>query len=129
VQKPEIIKAIDDVARIPMAPEHDWTIGGRFNVPTEQSCPVRGLKPYIFKRQPTLSCPISILPWLGVIDEELVKKAHRISITKSTSEKKESALRTHSAQLNESEECLHTEEDVVVMVAVIVLESHCPVLG
>ena len=40
------------------------------------------LKPHILKRQPTESSPVSILPRLWMIDEELIKDAHRASTSK-----------------------------------------------
>lgn len=44
--------------------------------------PIDSLKPHILKRQPTEPSPVSILPGLGMIDEELIKDAHRALTSK-----------------------------------------------
>ena len=61
---------------LPAFPWHQSTTGRSpraFNVPTEQPRPISSLKPDLFQRQATEPSPISILPGLGMIDEELVK--------------------------------------------------------
>jgi len=51
----------------------DGLIPLRLSVPTEQPRPIGSLKPHILERQPTESSPGPILPWLGMIDEALIK--------------------------------------------------------
>ena len=45
----------------------------RLNVPLEQPRPVSSLKPHIVKRHPLNRARASILPWLGIIDVELIE--------------------------------------------------------
>jgi len=52
----------------------------RLSIPTKQPRPISSLKPNILERQPTESSPGPILPWLGMIDEELVKDIHAILV-------------------------------------------------
>lgn len=73
IELTQVLQSIDDSAGIAMASEYDRTICLRLNVPTEQPSPIGSLKPNLFKRQPTEPSPISILPRLGMIDEELIK--------------------------------------------------------
>ncbi len=73
VEELQILKAVNDITGVAMAPEYDRTIRLHLNVPTEQPRPIGSLKPYILKRQPTKTRPVSILPGLGMIDEELIK--------------------------------------------------------
>src|SRR5688572_18108049 len=61
-----------------MAPQNHTTRRRRFDIPPEEACPIGSLKPDLFKRQPAEPSPVSILPRLGMIDEELVKNAHRV---------------------------------------------------
>ncbi len=60
-----------------------WCTAGRhfcmcFDVPTERSRPISSLKPNLFERKSTEPRPVLILPELGIIDEELIQKAHDV---------------------------------------------------
>jgi hypothetical protein len=92
VEKFQILQPVDDVPGIAVAPEYDWTICLRLNIPTEQPRPIGSLKPHLFKRQPTEPSPVPILPRFRMINEELVEEAHEGRITEPIKGRKGEAV-------------------------------------
>ena len=79
-----------------MAPEYDRTICLRLYVPAKQLRPIGCCEPDIFQRQTTAGFPVLIHPRLGMVDEELVKDAHRALLRKTaTSQAAEKSVYTY----------------------------------
>ena len=76
MEKLQILQAVNDIARVAMAPEYDRTIGLRVNIPPEQTRPIGGLKPHLFKWQAGQPRPVAILPGIRMIDEKSIEETH-----------------------------------------------------
>jgi hypothetical protein len=78
IELAQVLQSIDDSTGIAVAPEYDRTIRLCLSVSTEQPRAISSLKPNILKRQTTEPSPVPILPWLGMIDEELIEEAQHV---------------------------------------------------
>ena len=73
VEFAQILQPIDNIPRVSMTPKDHGVRRRGFDVPPKEARPIGSLKPNLFQRQPTEPSPVSILPRLGMIDEELIK--------------------------------------------------------